>query len=308
MFRVHVLLLILLAVSFGVPPVRAETPPESFVSPELIVPLTAPTVTSSEHLLFCNKPEKIIAAGTHADAMLHAGQTYTVFFHYRNMTRSRGDLVIALSGTPGKPLRFVARRGFGDPQRDPTLAGRQAMARFLSAPEQSYIGRGGAHFSLSVGGRDTASGVVTILAKTDARLRIYWRHNKWSVPGASIVTLDSPRRAVTIALSRQNRSSYFRIGVPDQGMSKEMDGMYGTLYSFSVQAPLGSRVRVLFSPRGGKAGMVGSINGNMHQSGIVPATQWRIFCEAVVGVHGLRLITAPFGGVFYPVELRFQLI
>lgn len=310
MFRTARALPLLLALPAVFAPVFAPAARAQTAAPvpaALIVPLAVPP-PSSEHLLFCNKPEKIVVAGTHADAMLRAGQTYTVFFHYRNMTRSRGDLVLALSGTPGKPLRFVARRGFGDPQRDPTLAGRQAMARYLSAADQPYTGAGGAHFSVSVGGRETASGLVTISAKTDARLRIYWRHNKWSVPGASIVTLDSPRRAVAVALSPQNRVSYCRIGLPEIGMDKGFDGTYGMMYSFHVAAPVGSRVRVSFSPRGGKAGLVGSVNGTMRQSEIVGTGQWRGFCEAVMGKDGLRLTTAPFGGVFYPVELQFRLI
>ena len=86
---------------------------------------------AQDQLLFCNRPEKMTAPGTHADTMLVSGRTYTIFFHYKNATRNRGNLVVALSGDAKSPLSFVARRGFGDAQSDPTLAGRQAMARFF---------------------------------------------------------------------------------------------------------------------------------------------------------------------------------
>ena len=80
------------------------------------------------------------------------------------------------------------------------------------------------------------------------------------------------------------------------------------LYAFRIAAPEGRKVRVSFSPRGGKGGLVGSVNGNMQQSRIIPATHWRVFCEAKAGKNGVNLTTAPFGGVFYPVELMFQLM
>jgi hypothetical protein len=263
---------------------------------------------AADKLLFCNNPERITAPGTHADTMLRAGETYTIFFHYSNKTRDRGNLVLALSGDAGTPLRFSARRGFAEAHRDPTIAGRQAMARFLSAPTKSYSGKkGGAHFAMSVGSRQTASGVVTVTAKSDARLRIYWRHNKWTVPGARVVAIDSPRREVDVLLTKGEINRH-RIGVPEAGMSKHLDGTYGMMYSFKVDAPVGSRVRVSFSPRGGHAGMVASVNGSLHQTGIIPATRWKVFCEAVVGANGLTLTTSPFGGVFYPVELVFKII
>ena len=161
---------------------------------------------------------------------------------------------------------------------------------------------------MSVGSRQTASGVITVTAKSDVRLRIYWRHNKWTVPGARVVAINTPRRQVDVLLIKGQAGERYRIGVPEVGMSKQLDGTYGMVYSFKVDAPLGSRVRVSFSPRGGKAGMVGSVNGSLHQSRIIPATQWKVFCEAVVGKRGLILTTAPFGGVFYPVELVFKII
>jgi hypothetical protein len=92
-------------------------------------------------------------------------------------------------------------------------------------------------------------------------------------------------------------------------MSKHLDGTYGMLYAFKVDAPPGRKVRVSFSPRGGHAGLVGSVGGIMRQSRIVGAAGWAVFSEVKVGKSGLvSLTTAPFGGVFYPVELVFQLL
>ena len=278
-----------------------------FLVAVLILPRVA--IAAPETLLFCNNPEKITVPGTYADTMLRAGQTYTVFFHYKNTLRSRGNLVVALSGDAGTPLTFTARKGFANAHHDPTIAGRQAMARYLSAPTKHYSGKnGGAHFALAVGSKRTASGVVTFTAQSDARMRIYFRHNKWTVPGARVVAVESPRRSVDILLAKGQAGERYRIGVPDPGMSKHLDGTYGMVYSFKVDAPVGSRVRVSFSPRGGQAGMVASVNGAIHQTDIVPATHWKVFCEAIVGQNGLTLTTAPFGGVFYPVELFFKII
>jgi hypothetical protein len=264
---------------------------------------------AQDHLLFCNQPEKIRMPGAHADTMLTAGKTYTIFFHYRNVSGASGPLVVALNGSAGKKLTFTARKGFGDPRADPTLAGRQAMARFLSAPEKPFVGKkGSAHFTLGLGNRQVASGVMTFRADQDTRLRIYFRHNQWSVPGARVVSIESPRREVQIALSKEQKRQSFRIGVPEAGMSRHLDGTYGMVYAFKVDAPAGRKVRVSFSPRGGKSGLVGSVNGAMRQTPIVPAASWKVFSEAVVGKNGMTLTTSPFGGVFYPVEIVFQLI
>ena len=79
------------------------------------------------------------------------------------------------------------------------------------------------------------------------------------------------------------------------------------VYAFKVTAPPGSRVRVAFSPRGGQAGVVGTVDGVLQQSRIVGAAAWSVFSDLVVGKEGLELLTMPFGGVFYPVELAFDL-
>jgi hypothetical protein len=259
-------------------------------------------------LLFCNEPERIKGAGAYADALLEAGVTYTVFYHYRNNTSATGDFVVALHGT-SVPLRFTARQGTGDPRRDPPLAGRQAMARFLSTSEAPLLGRKGtARFACKLATKQVASGILQVRCEQTVRLRIYFRHDRWLVKGARVVILDDPRREIAVALRPGARTQYFRIGEPEPGMSRHLDGTYGMLYAFKVDAPEGRRVRVAFSPRGGKGGMVGSVNGKLRQSGIVPATHWRVFCESVVGPNGLILTTAPFGGVFYPVELRFDLL
>lgn len=275
----------------------------------LLTGLTPRPAMAQDHLLFCNDPEKIRMPGRYAESRLVAGRTYTIFFHYKNFTSGSGPFVIGLHGTQAKPLGVTVRKGLADPQSDPSLAGRQAMARFLSANETAYVGKkGSARFAYRLGSRQVASGMLTVRCDQDARLRIYYRHSDWTVPGARVVAVDTPRREVAVALSRETRRQTFRIGQPDPGMSRHLDGTYGMLYAFRVDAPEGRRVRVSFSPRGGKAGLVGSVNGLMRQSSIVPAARWKVFCEAVVGKNGMILTTAPFGGVFYPVELVFQLL
>lgn len=254
-------------------------------------------------------PEKIRMGGAVADYRLQAGATYTIFYHYRNVSKDSGPFVIALHGSGSGPLRFMARQGLADPQHDPPLAGRQAMARFLQAGENSLTGKkGAARFAHTLKQGQVASGVLTVRCEKNARLRIYFKHDKWTVPGAGVVSVPDPRKEIAVALTPHAKSVYYRIGVPDAGCDRRMDGTYGMLYAFRVAAPAGRRVRVLFCPRGGKAGLVGSIGGKMTQSGIVGATRWAIFCETKVGKNGVVLTTAPFGGVFYPVELLFQLI
>ena len=270
--------------------------------------LTARTAQAQDHLIFCNRPEKMRLPGAYADALLVAGRTYTIFFHYRNTTRQTGPLVLAFHGAEGGPFGIEVRKGIALPQRNPSLAGRQAMARFLSAASIQYQGRNGARFPIRLKRQQVASGILTVRTDQDARLRIYFRHNRWTVPGARAVAVDAPRREISIALSPDSKRQTFRIGEPEAGMSEHLDGTYGLLYAFKVDAPLGRRVRVSFSPRGGQGGLVGSINGALRQSRIVGSAGWSVFCETVVGKEGVTLTTAPFGGVFYPVELVFQLL
>ena len=263
---------------------------------------------AAEKLLFCNQPERIQTTGAHADARITANKTYRIFLHYRNGTAATGPLVVAFQGSVDKPLTLSVRKGMADPQKDPSEAGRQAMARFLKAPQKRYVGKGGVRFPLTLKRLEVASGVLTVRADQDTRLRIYFRNNGRVVPGAHVVAIDAPRRDYTVALSSDSQRQYFRIGVPEPGMSKYMDGTYGLVYSFKVSAPPGSKVRVAFSPRGGKAGLVGTVGGVMQQTRIVGAAAWSAFSEAVVGKDGLVVTTLPFGGVFYPVELVFQLL
>jgi hypothetical protein len=65
---------------------------------------------------------------------------------------------------------------------------------------------------------------------------------------------------------------------------------------------------VTFSPRGGQAGLVGTLNGTLVRTPILQATERGVVCEALSGPDGLTLTTSPFGGVFYPVEITFQLL
>lgn len=262
-----------------------------------------------EHLIFCNEPEKIRMSGACADAFLSSGHTYTIFYHYRNMTGTSGPFVVALHGSVGKPFRFTLRQGMADPQRDPPLAGRQAMARYLSAPERDMVGKGGARFACPLRSRQVASGIMTVRCESDARLRIYFRHDKWTIPHSSVIVVDAPRREYDIVLNSTSDRPTVRIGDPEPGMHPKLDGTYGMLYAFHVIAPPGRRVRVSFSPRGGKGGLVGSVNGCLRQSRIVRATGWEVLCESPTGRTGeVNLTTAPFGGVFYPVELVFRLL
>lgn len=274
----------------------------------LVFALGGSPARAQDHLLFCNNPEKIKTTGAVADAMLKAGQTYTVFYHFKNVSGMSGPFVVALHGAVTKPLHFTARQGFADPQHDPTLAGRQAMARFLSGVDTDFTAKdGNAHFTYYLGDRHVASGVMSVRCDQDTRLRIYFRHDKWTVPGEHVVAVEAPRREVEIALKSAGDRKSFRIGEPESGMSSQLDGTYGMLYAFRVAAPEGRKVRVSFSPRGGKAGLVGSVNGDLHQTEIIPATSWKVFFESKIGKHGINLTTAPFGGVFYPVEIVFQL-
>jgi hypothetical protein len=264
---------------------------------------------AADELLFCNSPERLRMGGSHADRLLKAGRTYRIFFHYRNDTKGIGPLVVSFQGINGKPVSVMARKGIADPHPDPPHAGRQAMARFLKAPERRYGGKEKVRFPIPLKPWQVGSGVLRVQVKGhDTRLRIYFRHDRYTVPGAQVVAIPSPRRDYDVVLSAQSRDRYFRIGVPEPELRKLMDGAYGLIYSFKVSAPAGSKVRIAFSPRGGQAGLVGTVDGILRQSRIVGATVWSVFTEAVVGKNGMVLTTLPFGGVFYPVEVAFRLL
>jgi hypothetical protein len=262
-----------------------------------------------DQLLFCNQPERLKNGGAYADSRLEAGRSYRIFFHYRNGAATAGPFVVAFYGATEAPLQLQVKKGIADPDRDPTVAGQQAMARFMQAPSRDYRGKAGVRFPLKLKPLQVASGVLTVRAVgQDARLRIYFRHNRWTVPGARVVAVDAPRREYTVTLRPDAKQQYFRIGKPEPGMSQHLDGTYGLVYSFKVDAPPGSKVRVAFSPRGGHSGLVGTVGGILRQSPIVGAAVWSLFTEAVVGKNGLVVTTLPFGGAYYPVELAFHLM
>jgi hypothetical protein len=267
-----------------------------------------PSLREADVLLFCNKPERLERAGAYADAKLTGGRTYRIFFHYRNASGRSGPLVIAFQGSVGKPLTLLAHKGIAEPQRDPPRAGQQAIERYLAAPSQRFAGRGGVRFTLPLRSRDVASGILTVRADQDCRLRIYFHDNRRVVAGANVAMMTSPRREVKVHLSTKSGPQYYRIGVPEKGFDASFDGTYGLAYAFLVDAPAGSRVRVTFSPRGGQSGLVGSVNGTPRSSDIIGANALAVFADVIVGKGGLVLTTIPFGGVFYPVELAFHLL
>ena len=273
-------------------------------------------VSAQNTLLFCNTPERVTSPGVYAEANLEPGRTYTIFYHYYNVSGHSDFLNIAFhtnKNTEGKrvPLSFQMRQGTADPRRDPCEAGRQAMARFLSSPSSDYKANcGEALFRYKVGDRQVISGMISVTPKEPVSFKAYFRHDKWLVKEGQTVLVDAPRYEIEIPLSYDPsmQQQTYRIGLPEPDASHQYDGSYGALYSFKIAAPVGTRVRVLFRPRGGKAGVVGSLNGTLLSSEIIEAGETQFLCETIIGKDGTTLITSPYGGVFYPVELVFQLL
>lgn len=260
-------------------------------------------------LLYCNEPERIRSSGSLATSVLEANVAYQIFYHYRNDSGRADDFVLALNGPGGKPLQFTARRGLADPTSDPPSAGEQAMARFFSRGSTSFLAQDGtARFAFRLADSQVASGYLTVTTAARTRLQLYFGNNKLPVPGARCVQVESPRTDVEIPLSAENPQQRYRIGVPEGELARSVDGTYGTLYAFKIDAPLGRRVRVSFSPRGGHAGLVGTLNGELLRTPIREAAESATVFEATAGKKGLLFFTVPYGGVFYPVELTFRLL
>jgi hypothetical protein len=264
---------------------------------------------AADQLLFCNQPERLTARGAYADAQLEAGREYRIFFHYRNASGNTAPLVVAFEGTPGKPLTVLARKGIADPHARPPIAGRQATARFLNRSERSYRGSGRVRFPMTLRPGQVASGVLSArLPEQGARLRIYFGNNHRVVTGARVVAVEAPRREYQVSLTAKASRQFYRIGIPDPELRKQIDGTYGFVYRFKLTAPPGRKVRIAFSPRGGQSGMVALVGGVLRQSPIVAHSLWSTVTDTFIGKDGLIVTTLPFGGVFYPVELVFRLL
>ncbi len=274
--------------------------------------LLAVGAQAQDKLIYCNEPERIRDAGTYADARLLAGQSYTVFYHFRNTSNDTGDFVVQFKSLDEGTFSFSAKQGLADPDSDPPTVGRQAMARFLRAPDkQIFADKGVARFAYKLINRQVASGVMSIRPDKNVRMRIYFKHDKWDAPRMRTLVLDSPRHDVDVPLNGDVTKQSFRIGMPERDINKARlrDGSYGMIYAFKIAAPEGRKVRIGFMPRGGKAGLVGMLGGDLIQSEIYEAYERTTFCDATVGPRGeLQFTTSPFGGVFYPVELTFQLL
>ena len=300
------------AVFIGVTGAARALPPPHMTRPAASVgaprPVPRPTpVAQVDELLFCNQPERLTAYGACADAMLRGGKTYRIFFHYRNDSGKTAPFVVAFQGSVGRLLHLSVRKGIAEPTNDPPRAGQQAMARYLNASETEYTGKGGARFPFLLDRWEVASGVVTIRADQDVRLRLYFGDNKRLVAGAQVVRVIAARSEVTISLTPGGKAQYYRIGEPETLLTGR-DGAYGHVYAFRINAPAGSRVRVTFSPRGGQSGLVAQVGNKIVQSPILGAESLAVFTEGIVGKDGLMIVTLPFGGVFYPVEVAFHLI
>lgn len=278
----------------------------------LVCLLLAVGARAQEKLIYCNEPERIRDAGTYADARLLAGQTYTIFYHFRNSSNDTGDFVVQFKSLTDEAFSFTSKQGLADPTSDPPTVGRQAMARYLRAPEKPISAeKGVARFTYKLSHHQVASGMMTIRPDKNVRLRIYYKHDKWDAPRMRTLVLDSSRCEIDVPLTTEQARTSFRIGMPerDGNQARLRDGSYGMIYAFKIAAPEGRRVRIAFMPRGGKAGLVGMLGGDLIQSDIYQAYERTTFCDATVGPKGeLQFTTSPFGGVFYPVELTFQLL
>ncbi|MFM7320269.1 MAG: hypothetical protein ACKO5K_01925 [Armatimonadota bacterium] len=264
------------------------------------------TAFAQDELLYCNHPERIRGAGIVAEARLEPHRVSTIFFHFRNQTGRSGPLRVEFSALDGGPLELSGRKGVAHPRRDPPAVGRQAMARLFRQPERIWRGANGRiAWTLGLRPRDVASGVMVLAPDRPARMRIRFSDAQRTAPGMRVVRVPAPRHDIEIPL-RATTSQVFRIGRAEAGSDPTRDGAYGNEYRFRIDAPVGERVRISFSPRGGKAGLVGVLGNRVIASGIVPARSRRTVALAVVGEQGLVFRTSPFGGVFYPVELRFD--
>lgn len=269
-------------------------------------------VQAQDKLIYCNEPERMRDAGTYANARLLAGQSYTIFYHFRNSSNDTGDFVVQFKSLTDEPFSLSSKQGCADPSGDPPTVGRQAMARFLRAPDKQIAAdKGLARFTYKLTNHQVASGMMAIKADKNVRMRIYFKHDKWDAPRMKTLILDSTRQDIDVPLNGELTLHRFRIGMGerDTNQARLRDGCYGMLYSFKIAAPEGRRVRIGFIPRGGKSGVVGMLGGDLIMSEIREAYERVTFCEAVVGPRGeVQFTTSPFGGVFYPVELTFQLL
>jgi len=257
-------------------------------------------------LLHCNHPERIRRPSILAESRLPAHRTATIFFHFRNQSGRSGPLRVEFVALDGTPLELVARKGIAVPRRDPPAVGREAMARLFRRPESVWRGgTGRVAWSQSVRAGAVASGVIVATPDRDARLRIVFANGTRPAKGMHVARVIAPTQSVEIPLRIANTQTY-RIGLAEAGSDWTRDGSYGNVYRFRIDAPAGERIRISFSPRGGKAGLVGTLGNRLIASGIVPPRSRRTVANAVVGEAGLVFQTAPFGGVFYPVELRFD--
>lgn len=275
--------------------------------------LISGAVQAQDKLIYCNEPERIRDAGTYADAKLDAGQSYTIFYHFRNVSGDVGEFVLQLRSPNEESFSFAARQGLADPDKDPQTVGRQAMARFLRAGEKQIAAdKGIARYAYKLSHRQVASGILNVKPDRNLRLRIYFKHDKWDAPQMKTTLISSPRCNVEVPLTLETNRQTFRIGMPEWDHSRGArlrDGAYGQVYDFKIAAPEGRKVRILFTPRGGKSGIVGMLGGDLIMSEICAAYAKTVCCEAMVGPQGqLQFTTSPFGGVFYPVELTFQLL
>jgi hypothetical protein len=272
-----------------------------------------PAARAQDQLIYCNEPERIRDAGTYADARLEAGQSYKVFYHFRNVSGDTGNFVVQLRSTTEEAFTFTSKQGFADPDNDPPTVGRQAMARFLrSSEKQLAADKGVARFAYKLSHLQVASGVLMVRADKNVRLRIYFKHDKWDAPRMKTTIMTSPSQLYQVPLSSTASRQTFRIGMPERDTSRGTrlrDGGYGMIYDFKIAAPEGRKVRITFTPRGGKSGLVGILGGDLIMSNIYEAYEKVTYCETIVGPQGLLdFTTSPFGGVFYPIELTFQLL
>jgi hypothetical protein len=286
-------------------PAAANTPTRTRprATPTPIAPALAET------LLFCNQPERLTIPGIYGETRLASGKTYRIFFHYRSDGASQGPLTLALVRSDHAPFSVAVRKGIAPVSNDPPRAGQEALARYLGARTEALRARQGtARWTLDLKPWQVASGVLTVRADKEVRLRISFANGTRPVAGAHIAAVPSPRRETHVALQNTGDRAWVRIGDRAPEWDRQIDGAYGLVYAVRVDAPLGRRVQVTFSPRGGQAGVVASLGGKLWQSGIVAARQSAVLAESVVGKDGLSLVTIPFGGVFYPVELCFRLL
>jgi len=308
---------------------------EDYLPVEKMLAVSVRTVPWSEReaerLIVSNDPENVAGTGLLGHGYLVPNQLARLLYHHKNIAPLDLTLEVRLENPSDEPAQVHVRNQVFGPARDEIYVGHCATVAFWhdKLAQRGYLLRLPPHRAWRLASRRVSrqgvlSGLaeLTLLSGRDVRVKVIATQappSTWPLLPLSS-SPEEPARYTWLNPYRQRTETY-RVGGPHTFISigrdplkslagKALPGNYGVLYDVALTlhnpTPEVAPTEIRFSADGGVARGVVLINGEVVETGLVPAAAEERLCKLRLRPaerRSVRLQIMPQAGSNYPLRL-----